>query len=95
MRKFGLILAGAVLFDLGTVVASSHAAVDMFIKIGDIKGEKVFTVADCTMDGGTVFKRNGKDVCKLPAKAGPSTAAPDKIVKTGPGALTLSKPAGH
>lgn len=42
MKKLGLILAGAALFDLGTVVASGHAADSIFMKTektGDQKAQ--------------------------------------------------------
>jgi hypothetical protein len=74
MNKFGLILAGAVMFDLGTVVVSSHAAIDSFLKLGTLKGEmltiKMDKVEDkslCKTHGGTLIKSDGVEYCNIPA----------------------------
>jgi hypothetical protein len=41
MRKTALLIAGAIAFDLGVVVVSSHAAADGFLKLDGIKSDKV------------------------------------------------------
>jgi hypothetical protein len=62
MNKLGLILAGAAIFDLGTVVASSHAEVSFnFVKI---KLDSLHTASMCVMDGGTVVTVGGAKFCQ-------------------------------
>lgn len=81
MNKFGLILAGAVMFDLGTVVATSHAAYDAFLKLDTaqkhdalkIKLDKVNDASVCTAHGGSVLKWRGVEYCKIPSNRGPAT----------------------
>jgi hypothetical protein len=75
MNKIGLILAGAVIFDLGVVVTSSHAAYDAFLKIDPtvshpalkIKLDAVNNSAVCTAHGGTVSTAGGAQYCDVPA----------------------------
>ena len=66
MRKFGLILAGAALFDLGTVVVSSHAAESISLNFSKIRIDATHTAKMCTMDGGTVISSGGKAFCQMP-----------------------------
>jgi hypothetical protein len=75
MNKIGLILAGAVVFDLGLVVTSSQAAYDAFLKIDStqphaalkIKLTKVEDVTLCTNHGGTVSRAGADQYCLVPA----------------------------
>ncbi len=74
MKKLGLILIGALAFDLGTVVASSHAAVDLFLKLDGvhengftkIKLDKVNNADACRAHGGTILTSSGQDFCSIP-----------------------------
>ena len=80
MNKVGLILAGAVMFDLGTVVSSSHAAVDAFLKLYTaqshgalkLKLDKVSDEAACTAHRGVVLKIHNVEYCQVPASPGHS-----------------------
>ena len=75
MKRVGLILAGAVMFDLGVVVSSSHAAYDAFLKLDSarshdalkIKLDKVNDAGVCRAHGGSVLKSGGVEYCKVPA----------------------------
>jgi hypothetical protein len=83
MRKeLGLILMGAVAFDLGTIVvperALAQSAVDMFIKIGNLSDEYNFHKFDakdaaaansCVAGKGTLVEYKGDKYCRT-AKAG-------------------------
>jgi hypothetical protein len=77
MNKIGLILAGAVVFDLGVVVTASHAAYDAFLKIDDSQGhaalkiklDKVNDASVCAAHGGTVSVVGADQFCSVPAKA--------------------------
>lgn len=83
MNKIGLILAGAVVFDLGVVVASGYAAVDSFLKIDPaerhaalkIKLDKVGDVEVCKAHDGTVSTVGGVQYCDIPASQGAHTPA--------------------
>ena len=66
MKKLGLILIGATLFDLGTVVASSHAAVDFFLKI---EGADGVATASCLKQGGAVVTKADGKYCQTKAPA--------------------------
>jgi hypothetical protein len=84
MNKIGLILAGALVFDLGVVVTSSHAAYDAFLKLDATQPHpalkiKLTTVQDpslCTAHGGTVSGGAGDQYCLLPAVDQAHTTAP-------------------
>jgi hypothetical protein len=75
MNKVGLVLAGAVMFDLGVVVPSSHAAYDAFLKLDSaqphgelkLKLDKVNNAAVCQAHGGSVIKIDTVEYCKVPA----------------------------
>ncbi|MFI4974319.1 MAG: hypothetical protein ACHP84_07275 [Caulobacterales bacterium] len=75
MNKVGLILAGAVMFDLGVVVPSGHAAYDAFLKLDNaqshealkIKLDKVNDAAVCRAHGGSLLKYHQVEYCKVPA----------------------------
>ena len=58
MRKLPLILAGAALFDLGTVMVSHAASTDYFLKI-----DAMHPASACTAHGGMPEG----DQCRLPA----------------------------
>jgi hypothetical protein len=83
MKKIGLILAGAMVFDLGVVVATGQAAVDAFLKIDPaqnhsalkIKLDRVNDAAVCQAHGGTVSNMGGQDYCLVPAVRNASTPA--------------------
>ncbi len=90
-KQAGLILVGAVCFDLGMVLipAPSAAAMDMFIKIGGMKGEndyQKFTGTDATAFAKTCAASKGKAVqfqgakycqtAKAKATTGPATSLP-------------------
>lgn len=61
MRKSGIILASAAIcFDLGVMVVPSQAAVDMFLKIDNVKN----TAATCVKNKGTVVEKDGQKFCK-------------------------------
>jgi hypothetical protein len=74
-KRIGLILAGAVVFDLGLVVPSSHAAYDAFLKLDaaaphgalKIKLDKVDDAEVCKSHGGKVTTEGGDQFCKIPA----------------------------
>jgi hypothetical protein len=64
MNKLGLLLAGAAVFDLGVVVASSHAAaVDYFLKL-----DSMHTASSCVAGGGTVVTKTGDKFCQSKVK---------------------------
>jgi len=75
MKKVGLVLAGAVMFDLGVVVPSSHAAYDAFLKLDSaqphgeltLKLDKVNNAAVCKAHGGHVIKIDKVAYCRVPA----------------------------
>ena len=71
MKRVGLVLAAAVLFDLGTVAVSARAE-SISLNFTEIKLN--YTAANCARDGGTVVKHNGQDACGLPKSGGPTTA---------------------
>ncbi len=81
MKKLGLVLISAIAFDLGTVVASSHAAVDFFLKLDGvhengfmkIKLDKVNNAGVCRAHGGTILTFSGQDFCKVPEPTGGSS----------------------
>jgi hypothetical protein len=81
MKKSTLILAGAIAFDLGVMVASSQAAVDMFLKIDGFQdGKKVAVFANsdaCKAGGGAVVLVKDMPQCQLPSKKGGSGPAKD------------------
>jgi hypothetical protein len=75
MKKIALILAGAALFDLGTIVVASQAAsVDAFLKVEGYKLDSMHTAASCTKVGGTVLNKGADKFCQTPAKG--TTALP-------------------
>ena len=80
MKKLGLILVGATLFDLGTVVASSHAAVDYFLKIDGANG---VATASCLKGGGAVVTKADGKYCqtKAPATATGGVLLPNAATK--------------
>jgi hypothetical protein len=62
MKKLGLILAGAALFDLGTIVASSQAETSsIYMKF---KLDSMHTASMCVMDGGKVVTVGGAKFCQ-------------------------------
>ena len=75
MNKLGIILAGAALFDLGTVVVSSQAAsADGFLKV---EIDAAHTAPSCAVNGGTVITSGAKSFCQTrttTAKTGPNAA---------------------
>ncbi|MDP1966764.1 MAG: hypothetical protein Q8K93_31740 [Reyranella sp.] len=87
MRKeLGLVLMGAVAFDLGTIVVPQQAlaqkAMDMFIKIDSLSNEFNYSKVDirelsaaknCTDGKGTLVEYRGDKYCRTPKAA---TAAP-------------------
>ncbi len=73
-KKIGLILAGAVVFDLGVVVTSTQAAYDALLKADaaqhlalKIKLTAVPDNALCASHGGTVSGAAGDQYCLVPA----------------------------
>jgi hypothetical protein len=72
MKKSTLILAGAIAFDLGVMVVSSHAAVDTFLKIEIFQDGKRIGVVDnadaCKVKGGKVVMAGAIPQCQLPTK---------------------------
>ncbi len=74
MRKLPLILAGAALFDLGTVVVSSHAAVAL--NFAKIEIDYTHTIQSCLSAKGTVVTADGKKFCQT------STASPQALTVT-------------
>jgi len=74
-KRIGLILAGAVMFDLGLVVPSSHAAYDAFLKLDaaaphgalKIKLDKVEDAGLCKSHGGKVANEGAAKFCRVPA----------------------------
>ncbi|TAJ97596.1 MAG: hypothetical protein EPO10_03395 [Reyranella sp.] len=85
MRKeLGLIVMGAVAFDLGTVVVPAQAADAIFLKIDGLSGESnyhKFNPSDakaansCVAGKGTLVEYKGDKYCRTD-KAGASTALP-------------------
>ena len=65
MKKLAVVLVSAVAFDLGTVVASSHA--EIALNFAKIKVDYYHTVQGCTAHHGVVVKSGGQDYCKLPS----------------------------
>jgi hypothetical protein len=79
MRKTALVIAGAIAFDLGVLVVSSHAATDPvittrphkpFVALKSFKFMKfdaVNTPQSCTTKQGTPTTQGGVKGCLLPA----------------------------
>ena len=67
MRKFGVVLAGAVCFDLGVMVVSSQAAQTGFLKI-----DAVNTAAACVNNGGKVVDKDGQKYCETTKQGAPA-----------------------
>jgi hypothetical protein len=83
MRRFGLILAGAALFDLGTVVASGQAEVSLnFTKI---KIDYSHSVSSCLKGGGTLVKDGGQAFCQTPKSGAPAPVHFTATVTPAPG----------
>ncbi len=99
MKRVALILMSAAMFDLGAVVATSHASqVDHFLKAdgvqdGDFykwKLDAVRTPQACMLEGGVVSKESNGNVCripswKLPGGAASSSQTPTAPAQAGPG----------
>ncbi len=79
MKTSAILLAGAVAFDLGTMVVPSHAASDMYMKIHKtsqlpteqvqfnfIKIDMTNTASVCATKGGKVVPHEGVQQCQLP-----------------------------
>lgn len=83
MKKFGLILAGAALFDLGTVVTSGQAEVSL--NFAKIKIDYSHTVSACLKGGGTLVKDGGQAFCQTPRSAAPAPVQFTATVTPSPG----------
>ena len=77
MKSSAVLLAGAIAFDLGTMVVPVHAAVDSFIKFHNqsapgeikynwIKLDRVNTAPACLSKGGQVVQHDGVQQCQMP-----------------------------
>lgn len=85
MRKeLGLIMMGAIAFDLGTVVVPAHAAEPEWLKIDTLPNSFNFAKIDlndakaangCVAGKGTLVEYKGDKYCRTD-KAGASTALP-------------------
>ncbi len=97
MKKLGLVLISAIAFDLGTVVATSHATqVDYFLKIDGVhengfmkfKLDKVNDASACRPHGGTIVTFSGQDFCRVPEATHSSSDTKQTskgVVGAGPG----------